>query len=269
MNRQQQSPTIEPAHYNQTLSQNIESQVNTQHRNQEPLPTNSYNRPQGPVMFPSTDIYMTTNHYYSQNPFSQQNPLNSVQPVSAQRQPVQNAPIASQNFGASASTRPPVQNAPIASVASQRLPEPPAPGLQYENTVIRQQLNDISYSNEMLAKQLFKILVDEAQGHDLIFSPFSIWSLLLTISEGAQFQTLNQLLNLLNINDISRVSDAFDQIYKGLVIEGGKQQTVELKVFQAMFYNRSQQVNPEYEQLIRNKYHAETYSFDGNNPEQQ
>lgn len=100
----------------------------------------------------------------------------------------------------------------------------------------------------------------------MIFSPFSIWSLLASISEGASYQTLTELKNLLHINDATILADAFDQIFRALVVEGSKQQTIELTVFQALFYNQSQQVNRDYEQLIRNKYHAEMYPFDSNQP---
>lgn len=90
--------------------------------------------------------------------------------------------------------------------------------------------------------------------------------MLASVSEGATRQTLIELMNVLNVKDNTVLADAFDQIFKALVVEGGKQQTIELTVLQALFYNQSQPVGRVYEQLIRNKYHAESYPFDSTQP---
>lgn len=113
---------------------------------------------------------------------------------------------------------------------------------------------------------LLQQLVDSAQAVDLVFSPFSVWSLLACISEGASLGTLTELKNVMSIRDASVLGEAYDKIYRALVIEGSKADTVDLKVFQGLFINKSLSVEQSFTNVIRDKYHAEKEPFDSSQP---
>lgn len=48
--------------------------------------------------------------------------------------------------------------------------------------------------------------------HDFMISPFSVWALLASTAEGADGQTLNEIKNVLNLQDISNLAPVFKQI---------------------------------------------------------
>lgn len=109
-------------------------------------------------------------------------------------------------------------------------------------------------------------IINQDSSHDHFFSPFSIWSLLATISAGADGQTLAELKRIINVDDIPTLTAAYDHIFDELVVKGSQSDTIDLSVFQGLFFNQSQAVGVEYSQTIKDNYHVESFPFDSTKP---
>lgn len=87
-----------------------------------------------------------------------------------------------------------------------------------------------------------------------MISPFSVWSLLILMVEGAAGNTLAELQQTLRINqDTTFIREAYKRINTALKVNTT---TVQVSTLQALFPDRNRPVDREYEDTIERIYEA-------------
>lgn len=107
-----------------------------------------------------------------------------------------------------------------------------------------------------------KSLSEANQNDDLnvVLSPFSIWSVMLLVAEGASGQSFDQLKQALHLsNDLTESQAIYKNIEKLL---STNRSGIELAVNQAMFTDSKYQLQPEYVDTLVNQYEANFLSVD-------
>ncbi|KAL5293265.1 SRPN8.2 family protein [Megaselia abdita] len=125
---------------------------------------------------------------------------------------------------------------------------------------IQRALKSISEGSEQFALDLFAraatALKDENTHHgDFMISPFSVWSLLILMVEGASGNTLAELQQTLRINqNTTFIREAYQRINTALKVNTT---TVQVSTLQALFPDRNRPVDREYEDIIERIYRAD------------
>lgn len=124
---------------------------------------------------------------------------------------------------------------------------------------VQRALKSISEGSEQFALDLFSraatALKDENTHHgDFMISPFSVWSLLILMVEGASGNTLAELHQTLRINqDTTFIREAYKRINAALKVNTT---TVQVSTLQALFPDRNRPVDRDYEDTIERIYQA-------------
>lgn len=95
------------------------------------------------------------------------------------------------------------------------------------------------------------------QNYDLNFvmSPFSVWSLMVLLAEGATDQTLNQLKNVLHLpNDLTQLRTAYNEIQHRLQTNTT---AIELTANHAIFSNINYNIDNKYISTLAHAYSVE------------
>uniref|UniRef100_A0A1B0CTS9 Serpin domain-containing protein n=1 Tax=Lutzomyia longipalpis TaxID=7200 RepID=A0A1B0CTS9_LUTLO len=115
-------------------------------------------------------------------------------------------------------------------------------------------LRVISQGSENFALQLFKTLIqaNTAQNYNCIMSPFSVWSLIVLLVEGAGGKTLKEIESVLGLpNNIAYVRHGYAQIRNALNVNTS---TLEISTVHAMFSDINRPVYPDFEKTIEQFY---------------
>lgn len=120
-------------------------------------------------------------------------------------------------------------------------------------------LKSISEGSEQFALELFSRTATHLKDNnthdgDFMISPFSVWSLLVLMVEGASGNTLAQLQQALRINqDTASIREAYQRINTALKVNTT---TVQVSTLQALFPDRNRPVDRDYEDKIERIYQA-------------
>lgn len=120
-------------------------------------------------------------------------------------------------------------------------------------------LKSVSEGSEQFALELFSkaatALKDENSHHgDFMISPFSVWSLLILMVEGASGNTLAELQTTLRINqDTTFIREAYKRINTALKVNTT---TVQVSTLQALFPDMNRPVDRDYEDTVERIYQA-------------
>ncbi|XP_063701198.1 serine protease inhibitor 77Ba-like [Culicoides brevitarsis] len=154
------------------------------------------------------------------------------------------------------------QFSPVYPQTSQVQPQSNVNQEQNRLAAVNSLVADLARGNTRFSLNMFKTLTDAIPNTDFMFSPFTVYSLLATLVEGATnpSATLNELLNVLEIptNAMSSLGDIYDEIYKKLTI---KTDTIELSVFQGIFHNHTHALQQQFRNVAESKYHTKVTEF--------
>lgn len=103
----------------------------------------------------------------------------------------------------------------------------------------------------------FQAIADAIQKYDanFIISPFSVWSLMVLIAEGATDQSLVQLQNVLRLpHDLNDLRTAYKQFQRLLLVNTS---TVQLAVNQALFSDINRPLENDYANILAYDYEAD------------
>lgn len=90
---------------------------------------------------------------------------------------------------------------------------------------------------------------------NFIVSPFTVWSVLVLLAEGAEGETYNQMENVLNLPpELTYVRTAYKAFQRTLNVNTS---TIELAVNQAIYTDLNQPVSVQYADILRNDYEAD------------
>lgn len=109
------------------------------------------------------------------------------------------------------------------------------------------------------------MIADAVRNYDanFIISPFSVWSLMLLVSEGANNESYAQLAKVLRLpNDLNTVRVVYKQFQRLLLVNTP---TIELAVNQAMFSDKNRPVKIEYATTLTSEYEADHLPLDFRN----
>lgn len=108
--------------------------------------------------------------------------------------------------------------------------------------------NGISYSNEIFGKQLFKRLLHETKGENIVTSPFGAHCLLTIMYAGAAGKTQQALKKLLNLGN----PDAAASYYKEVLTELNRTESAVVRVANRIFSKKEVGVNPSFVEFLKN-----------------
>lgn len=112
----------------------------------------------------------------------------------------------------------------------------------------------------------FQTIANALQQYDanFIISPFSVWSLMLLIAEGATDESFQQLQNVLRLpNNFSNLRQAYKQFQRLLLVNTT---TVQLAVNQALFSDLNRPVENDYAVTLSYEYEADHIPINFQNP---
>lgn len=118
-------------------------------------------------------------------------------------------------------------------------------------------INDLHEGSQKFALNFFKHVVNSVENNtnvktkNVIISPLSVWNLLALLSEGAEGETLQEILNVMNVQDQTRIRNNFKEMQQTTNVNSS---TLEVSSAQFMFTNKNQPVQPAFEQIINNFY---------------
>lgn len=88
---------------------------------------------------------------------------------------------------------------------------------------------------------------------NFVVSPFSIWSLMLLVAEGATDESSIQLKNVLHLNDLNRLGTSYRKLRERLL---SNTTTVGLSLNQALFSDKIAAINNSFTAVLSSEYHA-------------
>lgn len=118
-------------------------------------------------------------------------------------------------------------------------------------------LKEVSLGNEQFSLEFLKRLSAAVSGvnYDFIVSPFSIWSLLLLLVEGADGDTHKQLQQVLRLpEDLEPLRMSYKHIKKVLNVNASG---VEVAINQALFTDLNRPISNEYTYILDRYYDAD------------
>lgn len=121
----------------------------------------------------------------------------------------------------------------------------------------REILQRISKGSEAFSLNLFERLSEQftlgKEGkYDFIISPFSIWSLLVLLAEGAQGNTLTEMKAVLHLNEeLEFIRNGFKYIQQSLNVNTS---TIQVSAIHALFYDKDKPLYPEYTNVVVRSY---------------
>lgn len=116
---------------------------------------------------------------------------------------------------------------------------------------------------ELFARAATALKDENSHSGDFMISPFSVWSLLILMVEGAMGNTLAELQQTLRINqDTAFIREAYKRINTALKVNTT---TVQVSTLQALFPDRNRPVDREYEDIIERVYQASLVPIDFKN----
>lgn len=99
---------------------------------------------------------------------------------------------------------------------------------------------------------------------DFIASPFSVWSLLLPLTEGAAGNTLTEMRNVLRLRDDQRsLREAYRTVLSYLRLDTP---TIKVASMQTLFTDVNQPVNHDFQAVVEREYGADIFPIDFHDP---
>ncbi|XP_055904701.1 serine protease inhibitor 77Ba-like [Eupeodes corollae] len=117
-------------------------------------------------------------------------------------------------------------------------------------------LKTISKGAEDFSLELFSTVCQEVAGikKNLMISPFTVWALLLLVTEGSSGETLNELQRTLRLtNDNLALRQGYRAIEKTLRVNTS---TIEVSTMQTIFYDLNRPLKRDFEEVIEQQYQA-------------
>uniref|UniRef100_A0A6M2DFM5 Putative serpin n=1 Tax=Xenopsylla cheopis TaxID=163159 RepID=A0A6M2DFM5_XENCH len=147
--------------------------------------------------------------------------------------------------------------APQGLALGKQLPQP-CPAYKGDNQAVNA-LPTVSRSVEGFSLELFDKTVKQAgNGFDIVISPFSVWSTLTIIAEGAVHQTYNELASALKLPpSINTTRAGYRNIAYVMLVNTS---TIELEAATAIFTDNNSPVNRDYECLVETIYRTDLRS---------
>jgi serpin B len=121
---------------------------------------------------------------------------------------------------------------------------------------------NISEANNRFAYDLFKKLSDDPEnsGKNILFSPFSLSSIMAISYEGARGQTAGEIESVFHFpENISELREGYSEMYSGINRE---QNTYTLRTANALWAEKTCPFNPGYIQTARTYYHTNATNLD-------
>ncbi|XP_026474905.1 serine protease inhibitor 77Ba-like [Ctenocephalides felis] len=136
--------------------------------------------------------------------------------------------------------------------------KPPCAPYKDENPA-KNSLADVSRAVEGFSLDLFDKTVKQAgPGLDIVISPFSVWSTLTIVAEGALHDTFNELARTLKLPlSINTTRSGYRRISQVMLVNTS---TVELEAATAIFTDNSSPINRDYECLVESVYRTDLRS---------
>ncbi|XP_031636188.1 uncharacterized protein LOC116349073 [Contarinia nasturtii] len=122
---------------------------------------------------------------------------------------------------------------------------------------IRMASTQISQGSEKFSFEMFISMAHALQRYDsnFVIAPFSVWSLMLLIAEGATATSFNQLQATLRMpNDMNTLRTAYKNFQRLLLVNTS---TVELAVNQALFSDINRPIENSYATILSDEYEAD------------
>ncbi|XP_065095388.1 serine protease inhibitor 77Ba-like isoform X2 [Ochlerotatus camptorhynchus] len=117
--------------------------------------------------------------------------------------------------------------------------------------------NNLYEGSQKFALNLFKHVVKRVEDHgevktkNIIMSPLSVWTLLALLSEGAEGETLHEILNVMNVQNQSLIRHKFKEMQQTTNVNSSG---LEILSAQFMFTNKNQPVKQDFEHSIHTFY---------------
>jgi serine protease inhibitor len=126
----------------------------------------------------------------------------------------------------------------------------------------RQVLEAVLPGAEDFALDFFSV-VSRSPDENYMVSPFSLWSLLVLLSEGASGNTFDEIQRTLNLPDKRTLRSAY-KVIDGILSKNTED--IKLSTFQALVTDRNRPANPSYSDTIEGTYKADLLSVDFSQP---
>lgn len=123
--------------------------------------------------------------------------------------------------------------------------------------IVQDSRNELYEGSQKFALNFFKHVVEgiesnaEVKTKNIIMSPLSVWNLLALLSEGAEGETLQEILKVMNVKNQSLIKQRFKEMQQTTNVNSSG---LEVSSAQFMFTNKNQPVKPEFEQTIYTFY---------------
>lgn len=126
----------------------------------------------------------------------------------------------------------------------------------WDPTVVNSQ-NDLYEGSQKFSLNFFKHVVKSIEDNgdvktkNIIMSPLSVWNLLALLSEGAESETLQEILKVMNVQNQSLVRDKFKEMQR---LTNVNSSGLEVSSAQFMFTNKNRPVKADFERSISSFY---------------
>lgn len=123
--------------------------------------------------------------------------------------------------------------------------------------IVEDSKNELYEGSQKFALNLFKHVVEVVERNaavrtkNIIMSPLSVWNLLALLSEGAEGETLQEILNVMNVRNQSLIKHRFKEMQQATNVNSSG---LEVSSAQFMFTNKNQPVKPDFEHTIDTFY---------------
>lgn len=125
-------------------------------------------------------------------------------------------------------------------------------------------LKQVSLGNEHFSLEFLKRIAGSELENNFIVSPFSIWSLLLLLTEGSDGKTHEQLQQVLGLpDDLQPLRMSYKYIQKALNVNTSG---VEVEINQALFSDENQPISNDYSEILERVYDADQVAVNLYNP---
>lgn len=123
--------------------------------------------------------------------------------------------------------------------------------------IVEDSSNELYEGSQKFALNFFKHVVEgvensaEVKTKNIIMSPLSVWNLLALLSEGAEGETLQEILKVMNVRNQSLIRHRFKEMQQATNVNSSG---LEISSAQFMFTNKIQPVKPDFEYTIDTFY---------------
>jgi len=120
-------------------------------------------------------------------------------------------------------------------------------------------LSHVVNSSNNFGLKLFKVIQQDNPTSNIMISPYSVFSNLLLLYNGAGGETYEELKNILNLSEPNYVNPNFGELYNILMNTGGN---YELKIANGLFLNKDYEFKPTFINTAKDYFLVKTENID-------